>query len=215
MAFLNSLIFPSAIAFEAEGGPKWSTQITVNDAGYEFRNQPWTYPLHEYQVGWIKTAEDVETLLSIYYAAKGMLHGFRFLDRLDYKSCSVTASPAYTDQTILASATGGEDEVQLVKNYTYAGTSLERKITRPYGTVYLGINGTQKTEGTHYTVDKTTGLVDLTGGTSPHGALSATDAVTAGYTFHVPVRFGTNNLPFKRYGKDIGSAEVPLVEVRE
>lgn len=36
--------------------------------------------------------------------------------------------------------------------------------------VTLTIGGVAKTEGTHFTVNRTTGTVDFTGGTSPHGA---------------------------------------------
>jgi uncharacterized protein (TIGR02217 family) len=216
MAFLNDFIFPTDISINSSGGPKWATEVSINDSGYERRNQPWAYPLHDYDVAWgIKDITDLERLISAFHAAKAMLHAFRFRDPLDWKSCSRNSTAAYDDQVILASATGGEETLQLYKTYIYGNSSMERRITRPFDFVKLGINSVEKTENTHYTVDYETGLIDLTAGSSPHGALTATDEVTAGFHFHVPVRFNTNRLPIQLREYELGSARVPLVEVRE
>lgn len=216
MAFNNSFIFPTKISSGSQGGPRWATEVVTTDGGHEFRNQPWAYPLHDYDVAYgVKTIADLETLVAAFHGARAMLNGFRYVDPLDSKSCARDSSPSYTDQTIVESATGGETTAQLIKTYSYGGVTLDRKITRPYGTVSLGINGTEKTEDTHFTVDKTTGVIDFTGGSSPNGALTATDTVTAGYTFHVPVRFDTNTMPITLQEYTYGSASVPLTEIRE
>jgi len=217
MSFLNSFIFPREISMNAQGGPRWATEVTINDGGYETRNQPWSYPLHDYDVGWgVKTVPDLELIVSAFHGARGMLHAFRYEDPLDWKSCTRDDDIAEDDQTLIASADGGETSIQLIKTYTYTGgASMSRKITRPFDTVLLAINGATKTEGTHFTVDDTTGLIDLTGGTSPHGALTLADTVTAGFHFHVPVRFNTNSLPIRLGAIHYGETEIPLVEVRE
>ena len=216
MAFLNSFIFPTKISRGSQGGPRWATEVVVTDGGYEYRNQPWAYPLHDYDVAYgVKTIVDLETLLAAFHSARAMTDAFRYLDPLDSKSCARDSTPAYTDQTIISSATGGETTAQLIKTYSYGGVTLDRKITRPYGTVYLGINSVEKTEDTHFTVDKTTGVIDFTGGSSPNGALTASDVVTAGFTFHVPVRFNTNTMPITLQEYTYGNASVPLTEIRE
>lgn len=212
---LDSLIFPTRISSPAVGGPVWAAEVNINDGGYEDRNNPWAYPMHRYDVQWgMKEVADLEDVRDFFHICRGKYYGFRFQDPLDYKSCDVNSEPAITDQLILT-ASGGETSVQLIKTYQRSGYSLERKITRPYGTLLLKVNSTTLTEGTEYTLDSTTGLIDLTGGSAPYGALTATDEVYAGYYFHVPVRFDTNELPVQLLAGDVGAAAVPLVEIRE
>lgn len=210
MAFLDDLVFPWEIGKPATGGPRWAVDVVVNDAGYEQRNCPWQYPLSSYEARWgIKSVADLETLVAIFHAARGMLHGFRYRDPLDWKSCPRNNDIAYDDQLLLENAAGGETEIQLIKNYSYAGYTVARKITRPFGAVPLGLNGSSLTEGVDYTVDLGTGKVTLV---TP---LVYGDDVTGGFSYHVPVRFDTNTLPVQLQEYEYGSASVPLVEIRE
>ena len=210
MAFNNSFIFPTKISRGSQGGPRWATEVVIVDSGYEYRNQPWSSPLHEYDVAYgVKTIGDLETLLDAFHSAKGMLHGFRYLDPLDSKSCARDSNPTYIDQIIVSSAAGGETTAQLIKNYTYGGASISRNITRPYGTVLIGKNGSPLNLTTDYTVNLTTGVVTFV---TP---LTIGDTITAGYTFHVPVRFNTNTMPITLQEYTYGSASVPLTEIRE
>lgn len=216
MAFLNDFIFPTGISAGSSGGPRWAAEVTVTDGGHEYRNQPWSYPLHDYDAAYgVKEVPDLEQLQAAFNVARGMFNAFRYRDPLDWKSCARDGTPAYDDQVLLASAAGGETTVQLIKNYVVGGVTLPRKITRPFGITMLGINGTELTEGVEYSIDKTTGLADLTGGTAPHGALGASDQVTGGFQFHVPVRFASNTLSVRLQEYTYGSASVPLVEIRE
>jgi len=216
MSFYNDVIFPTGLSSGSAGGPRWAVEVSVNDAGYEERNNPWAYPLHDYDVAYgVKDIADLEELHSIFMIAQGMTHGFRFRDPLDWKSCARDSDPAFDDVVILGSAVGGETSLQVYKTYAYAGVETQRKITRIFGTMLLGINGSEKTAGTHFTINKQTGVIDLTGGSTPHGALSESDEVTAGFQFHVPVRFNSNSISIQLEEYTHGTASVPLTEVRE
>jgi len=216
MAFLTNLVFPEAISNPAVGGPVWNAEVTINDAGYEYRNNPWSYPLHRFDVRWgIKTTEDLEDVRDIFHVCKGKFNAFRFIDPLDFKSCAVNSTPAGTDQTVLASAAGGETTTQCIKTYTRSGYTVTRKITRLYNTPIVVLNSVTLTQGTEYTIDLDTGIIDWTGGSAPNGALTATDTVEMGYYFHVPVRFDINELPIQLQAGDIGATSIPLVEIRE
>jgi hypothetical protein len=109
---------------------------------------------------------------------------------------------------------------QLVKNYTNGGTTEVRNIQKPVaGTTVVYFNGTS--QPTWFTLDTTTGIFYLVGGTA-----APTDgwAVTADYQFDVPVRFDVDEMQLQIV--DIGTAsggvnsmiadwqKVPVIEVR-
>jgi uncharacterized protein (TIGR02217 family) len=75
------------------------------------------------------------------------------------------------------------------------------------GTVLIAIGGVTRLTG--WNVDTTTGLVTF--GTAP----AAGAAITAGFQFHVPVRFDTDYLEFTMSGPDYGEfVDIPVVEIR-
>jgi uncharacterized protein (TIGR02217 family) len=208
MAFLETPRFPDDIAYGSQGGPTYNTSIVVVRSGHESRNVNWSIARHAYDVAYgIRSIDNLEELLEYFHAVAGAAYGFRFKDFADFLSCNTTQTLSDTDQLI---GTGDAIEVdfQLVKNYTKGAFSRSRNITKPVtGTTVISINDTPQPTG--WTVDTTTGIVTFSA--APGDGLS----VKAGYQFDVPVRFETDELSTVYEYYQSGSAQVPLIEVRD
>ena len=97
----------------------------------------------------------------------------------------------------------------LIKRYGTAALTYDRAITKPVaGTVRVAVAGVELA-ATAFSVNALTGLVTLT--TAPaNGA-----AITAGYSFHTPVRFDTDRLDVSLEGFEAGRlVAAPLIEVQ-
>lgn len=207
MSFLNDVIFPENISKGSLGGPEYSTAITEVSSGFETRNINWNLTRNTYNVAYgIKLISDIENVLSIFHVANGMAHSFRYKDFLDFKSCSIESVITLTDQQI-GVGDGIETEFQLIKTYTSGSFSKVRDITKPKdGTVLIALDSILQVSG--YTIDYTTGIVTFT--TAP-----AIDVIiSAGFEFHVPVRFQVDHIPVTLEVYNVGGANIPLVEVK-
>lgn len=180
--FLDEVLFPSHISRESLGGPDWPAQITRLASGFEERNTPWSSPLRTYDAKWgVRDSDELYEILSLYLAARGRLYGFRYLDWSDYKSCLPSAAPAATDQ-VLGTGDGTTAAFQLTKTYAVTGApAFERVITKPFGALLIGVDGTPMASG--WSLNVATGIVTF----DAPPALAA--ALTWGGLFHVPVRF--------------------------
>ncbi len=207
MAF-HEVRFPDDISRGARGGPERRTQIIELASGDEERNASWANSRRRYDAAYgIRRVDDLATVVAFFEARNGRLHGFRWKDWADYKSCLPSATPAATDQAI-GTGDGATTDFQLVKIYTSGSQSWTRTITKPVaGTVKVAIDGVEQTTG--WSVDTTTGVVSFT--TAP--AAGAT--ITAGFEFDVPVRFDTDTLDVTLDLKRLGSiTSIPLLEIR-
>ena len=207
--------FPSSLSYGSGGGPTYRTTVVSAYSGKEEANQSWEYPRHAYSISLAnRTETELQTLLTYYHACAGRFNTFNFLDPRDYKSTTISGTPANTDQT-LHTATGGETTVQVIKNYSSGGTTQVRKITRPKsGTLLVAIDTVSKTSGADYTVNYNTGLITFTTG------LATGEVVTAGYEFYTPCRFNSDDLDVAIQTANcdsglIGSISADLVEIKE
>ncbi len=209
--FIESPRFPDDISYGSRGGPGWATTVIETDSGSEARNQRWSYPRHEYDVAFgINTLARLEALLKYFHVVAGMAIGFRYKDWMDYKSCDRDSTPTAAD-CALGTGTGALATFQIVKVYTQGAYMRSRRILKPIsGTLLVAVAATGKTEGVHYTVDYTTGIVTFTAGNIP----TTGQAVTAGFEFDVPVRFATDRLSININDYNAGAAQVPLVELK-
>jgi uncharacterized phage protein gp47/JayE len=80
---------------------------------------------------------------------------------------TIAEDDSVTGETVIASATGGEVDLY-----------LDNVPVNPYESYTIKLNASPLTEGTDYTLDKSRGHIKLT------TALSATDTVTADYTYY-------------------------------
>ena len=207
MAF-HEVRFPDDISRGARGGPERRTQIVELASGDEERNASWANSRRRYDVAYgIRRADDLAAVVAFFEARNGRLHGFRFKDWGDHKSCLPSGTPSPTDQQI-GTGDGANTQFQLLKRYTSGAQSWTRPITKPVaGTVTIALNGTPQPSG--WSVDSTTGLVSFV------IAPGAGATIKAGFAFDVPVRFDSDALDVTLDLERLGSiTSIPLVEIR-
>ncbi|MEM6487340.1 MAG: DUF2460 domain-containing protein [Pseudomonadota bacterium] len=205
MAF-HEVVFPAAISFGSAGGVERRTEVVTLVNGFEERNTPWAGARRRYDAGLgVRSLDDLDALVAFFEARMGRLHGFRWKDWLDHKSCAPSASPAATDQPI-GTGDGTTTAFQLVKVYAPGAHQTARTIAKPVaGSVTVAVDGTPASA----TADTATGIVTLASAPA-EGA-----AVTAGFRFDVPVRFDTDSIEINLAAFEAGELpSVPLIEVR-
>ncbi len=207
MAF-HEVRFPDSISRGARGGPERRTQIVELASGAEERNASWVNSRRRYDVAYgIRRADDLAAVVAFFEARNGRLHGFRFKDWADFKSCLPSQTPGPTNQPI-GTGNGAATQFLLTKRYTSGAQSWTRAITKPVaGTVTIALNGAPQASG--WAVSTTTGLITFT--TVPAAGI----AITAGFEFDVPVRFDTDVLDVTLDLERLGSiTSIPLIELR-
>ena len=155
----------------------------------------------------IRRADDLASVVAFFEARNGRLHGFRYKDWADYKSCLPSQPTGPIDQPI-GTGNGTMTNFGLLKRYTSGAQSWTRSIAKPVaGTVRIGLGGVEQPSG--WTVDTANGSVRFT--TAPGAGV----AITAGFEFDVPVRFDTDTLDVTLDIERLGSiTSIPLLEIR-
>ncbi|WP_417498059.1 TIGR02217 family protein [Maricaulis sp.] len=206
MSDFHDIRFPFAVAIGAVGGPQRRTEIVTLISGREERNSPWADSLRRWDAGpGVKSLDDLNTLIAFFEARRGRLHGFRFRDPIDNRSCAPSAAPSMLDQ-LIGTGDGVATEFQLVKHYASGGESWTRTIAKPVeDTVVVAVDGVEAA----VSVDHATGQVSFAAPPAD-GA-----AITAGFAFDCPVRFDTDRLDIALDAVGAGEApSVPLVELK-
>lgn len=209
MAF-HEVRFPANLSFGSVGGPERRTEIVTLASGYEERNTPWADSRRRYDAGiGLRSLDDVAALVAFFEARSGQLHGFRWKDWADYRSCLPSAEVGFEDQ-LIGTGDGVTNDFQLSKLYASGDGAWRRQITKPVaGSVLVGVQGDRLVETVHYTLDTATGIVSFATPPAP-GA-----HVTAGFEFDVPVRFDTDRIQVSVASFQAGDMpQVPVVEVR-
>jgi uncharacterized protein (TIGR02217 family) len=199
--------FPIAISLGASGGPERRTEIVTLASGAEERNSRWADSRRSYNAGFgVKSLNDIHDVMAFFEERRGRLHGFRWKDHADFKSCRPKDQIAATDQ-LLGTGTGSLSTFQLVKRYGSGLRNYIRAITRPVaGTVTVAVNGIASMQ---VSVNAATGIVTFNAGFLP--AMGA--VVTAGFEFDVPVRFDTDRLDVNL--RHFGAGEIPDIPIVE
>ncbi|THD38338.1 MAG: TIGR02217 family protein [Sphingomonas sp.] len=190
----DDVLFPLALGREAEVSPGFSTAIATSAGGYEARTASWAAARTNYDVGpGVRSEADIAELLGFFRARMGPARGFRLRDPFDSIG---------TDEAI-GTGDGVATRFALVRHY---GDSV-RRITRPVvGSVSVAVAGV----ATAAFSLAAGGWVELD--TAPASGA----AVTASFTYDVPVRFAEDKLSVSLSTFLAGAApSVPLVEVRE
>jgi uncharacterized protein (TIGR02217 family) len=204
--------FPTAISRAAHGGPERRTDVVVLGSGAEERNARWADSRRSYNAGYgVKSLNDLHTIIAFFEERRGRLHGFRWRDPSDWKSCPPEDTPTALDQGI-GTGDGTSASFQLTKTYGSVINPWTRDIGKPVdGTVLVAVAGVMQVPATAYTVDDATGIITFLTGHIP----AAGQAITAGFEFDVPVRFDTDKLEISLQGFRHGAIpNVPLVEIR-
>lgn len=209
MAF-HDIRFPANLSFGSVGGPERRTEIVTLSNGFEERNTPWAHSRRRYDAGLgLRSLDDVETMIAFFEARAGQLHGFRWKDWSDFKSCVPSGSPGPEDQ-LIGTGDGVKLTFQLQKTYRSGLQSYERPILKVvHGTTVVAVEGDPKIEGLEFSVNAGTGEVSFT--LPPQ----AGTRITAGFEFDVPVRFDTDQIQTSVASFRAGDVpKVPVVEVR-
>nr|WP_010394106.1 DUF2460 domain-containing protein [Paracoccus sp. TRP] len=209
MAF-HEIRFPASLSFGSVGGPERRTEIVALTNGYEERRTPWAHSRRRYDAGLgLRSLDDVAALIAFFEARAGQMHGFRWKDWADYKSCIPSAEVTFQDQEI-GIGDGVQREFALCKAYASGVGRYRRPVIKPVeGTVRAGVGHVEKREGVDFEVDTATGIITF-------AAPPEADAVvTAGFEFDVPVRFDADRIAVSVASFQAGELpQVPVVEVR-
>jgi uncharacterized protein (TIGR02217 family) len=206
MSAFHDILFPLRWAFGATGGPERRTDIVVLGSGGEERNAPWAHGRRRYDAGAaMKSLDDLAELVAFFEARRGRLHGFRFRDALDFKSCAPSQTVTPTDQ-ILGQGDGARTEFPLRKVYGDSAAHYYRPVAKPVaGSVRVAVDGVETDD---FSLGEG-GAVILE--TPPASGAS----VAAGFLFDVPVRFDTDRLEVSVEHFNAGRiASIPLIEIR-
>lgn len=200
--------FPSDISKGSAGGPERLTDIVTLRSGHEERNTIWTHSRRRYDASLgVRDIDDMHEVIEFFEARRGRLHGFRWKDWADWKSCPPKQTPTNMDQ-VIGVGDGTEHDFQLQKVYSSGGSSYTRPIKKPVaGTVLISKNGVSSLSG--WTVDTTTGIIHFT------SAPTAGHIIRAGFEFDVPVRFDQDMLSISVDAFQAGSiGSIDIIEVR-
>jgi uncharacterized protein (TIGR02217 family) len=209
MAF-HEIRFPANLSFGSVGGPERRTEIVTLANGFEERNTPWAHSRRRYDAGvGLRSLNDIETLIAFFEARAGQLHGFRWKDWSDFKSCAPSAVPLPDDQ-LIGTGDGVTTVFGLQKTYLSGLQSYVRPIRKPVsGSVVVAVAGDQKIETLEFSVDLETGDIRFV------LAPDLGTRITAGFEFDVPVRFDTDAIQTSVASFQAGDVPaVPVVEVR-
>lgn len=204
MSAFHEVSLPLPFALGASGGPERRVDIVTLGSGREARNTPWAHGRRRYDIGGaVRTLDELHELIAFFEARRGRLHGFRFRDPFDFKSCAPSAAIAPTDQ-VIGEGDGAKTQFSLAKAYGEYGRPISKPVA---GAVRVAVDGAELSMD-DFAVDPTTGIVTLDAA-PPEGA-----AVTAGFSFDTPVRFDIDRLDLSLDGFGAGRAlAVPLVEI--
>lgn len=203
MAFID-LRMPEDISFGATGGPGYQTDVVSLASGYEQRNSRWNNSRRRYDVGYVRSQQEIDALTAFFHACKGRANTFRFKDWADYACDEVQGvmTPLAEDGTTW----------QLVKTYDSFNNLTFRDITLPVsGTIDVYEDDVLLTSG--YEIDYDTGVI-----TFDVGRTESTDLNWSG-EFDVPCRFDTDELMATVLesgpdGRIYQLNSVPIIEVK-
>lgn len=209
MAF-HEIRFPANLSLGSVGGPERRTEVVTLANGFEERNMPWADSRRRYEAGaGLRNLDDIETLISFFEARRGRMHGFRWKDWADYKSCLPSRRPSSIDQ-VIGTGDGVQVTFALSKTYQSGEQTYTRAITKPVaGTVVAAVARDPKVETLEFSVDVERG--EITFVVPPDIGVP----VSAGYEFDVPVRFDTDQILTSMRSFQAGEVpDVPVLEVR-
>lgn len=207
----HEVLFPTAISRGSQGGLERRTDVITLGSGHEERNSRWFDSRRSYNAGYgIRSLDDLQTVIAFFEERRGRLHGFRWRDHSDFKSCAPSDAPSALDQT-LGVGNGVAAAFQLIKTYGTTYAPYSRTIAKPMtGSVLVAVAGTLRPPST-YVIDHTSGVVTFAAGEVPANGAE----VTAGFVFDVPARFDTDKLEISLSGFRHGAIpSIPIVEIR-
>jgi len=210
MAFYDDIVFPTDISFASPGGPRFLTGIVKVPSGWHTADIRRDTPIYGWDVGYgAREIGKIYDLYELFLVVRGQGHMFLFKNWLDYKSAhgdQKTVSTSANDQ-VIATATAGQTQFQLIMTYTVGGGSLVKTIYKPKaGTLKVSVNGVEEFSG--WTMNATTGVITRSPG------LAGSDVVRAGFEYYHPVRFASDDFDPSFIAWQAGEVSIQVEEVR-
>jgi len=89
MADFHEVRFPLDVSLGSRGGPQRRTDIVTLASGREHRNARLAHSRRRYDAGLgVRTLDALHAVVAFFEERRGRLYGFRFRDRVDWKSCA-------------------------------------------------------------------------------------------------------------------------------
>lgn len=212
LASFHDEVFPAAVSFGATGGPERRNEIVSLTSGREKRNLRFSQSRHRYDAGTgVRSLDDMHAVVAFFEARRGSLHAFRFRDPFDMKSCRPGEAPSPLDQE-QGVGDGTKARFPLVKTYGTGSEAYRRLIAKPdVATLSIAVAGVELPSATGFRFDDASGEVVF----APSAIPGPGAVITAGFEFHVPVRFDIEHLALSLSAFNAGQIpSIPLVEVR-
>ena len=190
--------FPTAISRAAHGGPERRTDVVVLGSGAEERNARWADSRRSYNAGYgVKSLDDLHAVIAFFEERRGRLHGFRWRDPTDCKSCPPEGTPTALDQDD-RHRRRRHRRLPAHQDLRRRLQSLDPRHHEARRRHRARRRRRRDPDARHRTtpIDHTTGVVTFLPGHIP----AAGAAVTAGFEFDVPVRFDTDQLEINLQG---------------
>lgn len=210
MNSFHDVRFPVAISFGATGGPERRVEIVSLTSGREKRNLRFSQSRRHFDAGTgVRSLTDLHEIIAFFEARRGSLHGFRFRDPFDMKSCAPEGTPDPTDQ-LIGLGDGVRTDFQIVKRYGDGEDAYVRIIAKPVaGTLKVSVAG-EELSPEEFVVDHDTGIISVLLDAVPQEG----QEVRAGYAFDVPARFDTERLAISLTAFKAGQIpSIPIVEI--
>lgn len=208
MAF-HDVTLPDEFQYGSQAGAGFSTIVQQTASGHEIRVARQAQAVHRLSLrSELQSASQAKTLKAFALARRGSLHSFKIKDWSDYTSNADGESAATALDQVIGSGTGTATTFQLVKRYEVSGPNpYIRTITLPIaGTVIAAIDGITTTA---FTVSGTGQIVFSS-------APANGTVITAGFQFHVPVRFTLDVDRWTRLQADAFNVwSLPSLDVQE
>lgn len=182
---------------------RFKTDIKELANGAESRVALWDLPRMYFTID-LSALEpsEMREVLSAFMVARGSLYGFRYRNLYDYKM----------DREAVAQKDGSNTLVfQLVLPFAFGNETFYKPIYKIVeGTFSMRIGATQLSEGSDYTADYNTGVIEITS--------SETGTVYITCEYDTPVRFVTDDFdidPVITRGKDgfVSNTSIQLIEL--
>ena len=134
--------YPVRMSLGSSGGPERRTEIVTLVNGFEERNSPWAHARRRYDAGaGMRSLDDLATLIAFFEARHGQLHGCRWKDWADYKTCLPSQPISATDQ-VIGTGDGVTTAFQLSKTYASGGATYTRVLRKPVAdSVIVAVGG--------------------------------------------------------------------------
>lgn len=213
MSYQINSPFPYTLSWNSEYGLDTNVALLSKTSGQRMGIGRWNGEQRVYNAAQgIKIAADLTVIKNHWRRRGGSLDDFPLLDLMDHTTASDSRSAQSMLDHVIGTGDGATVDFQLITRLTDADGSLVRNIQKPkMGTVRVAVGGTQKVEGTHFTVNYMTGIVTFDSGSIP--ALAAN--ITAGCEYYIPVFYGSNAASQFRATNleaDLMSLSIPLIE---